>query len=169
MTDVTDTFHLTVQHSRPGFAVATVAGEVDMHTALTLHSQALEIVERGHPRLVLDLAQVGFCDSAGLSALIRIWHAAQAAGGSLGLAAVPDRLMRMLSMTGVDSLLAVHATAAEAVAAMSAGRSTGADVHGSVTSSSTGGGHREPSEGGPVACDNAQGQQAPHAQNAVQG
>lgn len=127
MTDVTDTLHLTVQHPRPGLAVATVVGEVDMHTALTLHSEALEIIQRGHPRLVLDLAQVGFCDSAGLSALIRLWHAAQAAGGLLSLAAVPDRLMRMLSMTGVDALLPVHATAAEAVAAMSAGQSTGAE------------------------------------------
>ncbi|MEU3528345.1 STAS domain-containing protein [Streptomyces sp. NPDC038707] len=169
MTDVTDTFHLTVQHPRPGLAVATVVGEVDMHTALTLHSEALEIIQRGHPRLALDLAQVGFCDSAGLSALIRIWHAAQAAGGLLGLAAVPDRLLRMLSMTGVDSLLPVHATAAEAVAAMSAGQSTCADVHGSVTSSSTGGGHRDLTEGEPAAIDNAQRQEASRAGNVVQG
>lgn len=49
---------------------------------------------------------------------IGIWHAAQAAGGSLSLACVPDRLMRMLTLTGVDSLLPVHATAADAVAAV---------------------------------------------------
>ncbi|CAL9278842.1 STAS domain-containing protein [Streptomyces sp. SudanB182_2057] len=169
MTDVTDTFHLTVQHPRPGLAVATVVGEVDMHTALTLHSEAREIIQRGHPRLVLDLAQVGFCDSAGLSALIRIWHAAQAAGGLLSIAAVPDRLTRMLSMTGVDALLPVHATAAEAVADMSAGQSTGADMHGSVTSSSTGGEYRELTEGEPAALDNGQRQEASQAGNVVKG
>ncbi|MEU6911499.1 STAS domain-containing protein [Streptomyces coeruleorubidus] len=113
MTDVTRTLHLTVQHPHPGLAVATVVGDVDVHTAPTLRSGALEIIQQGHPRLVLDLAQVGFCDSAGLSAIIGIWHAAQEAGGSLSLATVPDRLMRMLSMTGVDSLLPVHATAAD--------------------------------------------------------
>ncbi|MFI6038111.1 STAS domain-containing protein [Streptomyces sp. NPDC051315] len=110
---MTDTLHLTVQHPRPGLAIATIVGDVDMQTAPALRSGALEIIQLGHPCLVLDLAQVGFCDSAGLSAIIGIWHAAQEAGGSLSLAAVPDRLMRMLSMTGVDSFLPVHATAAD--------------------------------------------------------
>jgi anti-sigma B factor antagonist len=118
MTDVTHPLHLTVQHPHPGLALATIVGDVDVHTAPTLRSGALEIIQQGHPRLVLDLAPVGFCDSAGLSAIIGIWHAAQEAGGSLCLAAVPDRLMRMLSMTGVDSLLPVHATTADAVAAL---------------------------------------------------
>jgi anti-sigma B factor antagonist len=95
MTDVTHTLHLPVQHPHPGLALATVVGDVDVHTAPTLRSGALEIIQQGHPRLVLDLAPVGFC-----------------------LAAVPDRLMRMLSMTGVDSLLPVHATTADAVAAL---------------------------------------------------
>ncbi|MFJ9153449.1 STAS domain-containing protein [Streptomyces sp. NPDC102270] len=111
---MTHTLHLTVQHPHPGLAIATIGGDVDMQTAPTLRSGALEIIQQGHPRLVLDLAQVGFCDSSGLSAIIGIWHAAQEAGGSLSLAAVPDRLMRMLSMTGVDSLLPVHATTVEA-------------------------------------------------------
>lgn len=110
---MTHTLHLTVHHPRPGLAIATVVGDVDVQTAPTLSSGALEIIQQGHPRLALDLAQVGFCDSAGLSAIIGIWHAAQTAGGSLSLAAVPDRLMRMLSMTGVDSLLPVHATTAD--------------------------------------------------------
>ncbi|MFJ6000453.1 STAS domain-containing protein [Streptomyces sp. NPDC092370] len=115
---MTHTLHLTVQHPHPGIAIATIVGDVDVHTAPTLRSGALEIIQQGHPRLVLDLAPVGFCDSAGLSAIIGIWHAAQEAGGSLSLAAVPNRLMRMLSMTGVDSLLPVHATTADAVAAL---------------------------------------------------
>jgi anti-sigma B factor antagonist len=118
MTDVTHTLHLTVQHPHPGLAIATIVGDVDTRTAPALRTGALEIISHGHPRLVLDLAQVGFCDSAGLSAIIGIWHAAQEAGGSLSLAAVPDRLMRMLSMTGVDSFLPVHATTADAVAAL---------------------------------------------------
>jgi anti-sigma B factor antagonist len=118
MNDVTHTLHLTVQHPRPGLAIATIVGDVDTRTAPALRTGALEIIQRGHPRLVLDLEQVGFCDSAGLSAIIGIWHAAQEAGGSLSLAAAPDRLMRMLSMTGVDSFLPVHATTADAVAAL---------------------------------------------------
>ncbi|MGW2954421.1 STAS domain-containing protein [Streptomyces eurythermus] len=144
MTDVTDTLQLTVQRPRPGVAIATVAGEVDTRTADTLRREASGILERGCPRLVLDLSQVGFCDSAGLSALIGLWHAAQAVGGALGLVNVPDRLMRMLVLTGVDAVLPVHATAAEAVTAMTAGQSTSAGEHGSVTHPAAGGGSGEP-------------------------
>jgi anti-sigma B factor antagonist len=118
MTDVTPMLRLTVQHPRPNLAIATIVGDVDLHTAPTLRSGALEIIQQGHPHLALDLTRVGFCDSAGLSAIIGIWHAAQEAGGSLSLAAVPDRLMRMLTLTGIDSLIPVHATAADAAAAM---------------------------------------------------
>jgi anti-sigma B factor antagonist len=97
-----------------------------MHTANTLRHEASEIIQHGCPHLVLDLSQVGFCDSAGLSALIGLWHAAQAVGGALRLANVPDRLMRMLVLTGVDTILPVHATAAEAVATMTPDEPTSA-------------------------------------------
>lgn len=137
MTDVTDTLQLTVQHPRPGLAIATVAGDVDMHTADTLRREASEIIEQGCPHLVLDLSQVAFCDSAGLSALIGLWHAAQAVGGALRLADVPDRLMRMLVLTGVDAVLPVHATAAEAVTTMTGSPSTSTGEHGSITGVST--------------------------------
>ncbi|AZM58077.1 anti-sigma factor antagonist [Streptomyces sp. WAC 01529] len=89
-----------------------------MHGAPVLRAQALEAIQQGPPHVVLDLTRVGFCDSSGLSALIGIWHAARAAGGSLSLAGAPDRLIRMLALTGVDSLLTVHATADDAVTAM---------------------------------------------------
>jgi anti-sigma B factor antagonist len=155
MTDVTDTLQLTVQHPRPGLAIATVLGDVGTRTADTLRREASEVLERGCPHLVLDLSQVGFCDSAGLSALIGLWHTAQAVGGALGLASVPDRLMRMLVLTGVDAVLPVHATAAEAVTTMTAGLSTSADEHNSITRASAGGGSGEPTGVQRTACDSA--------------
>ncbi|MFF5435198.1 STAS domain-containing protein [Streptomyces griseofuscus] len=137
---MTDTLHLTVQHPRPGLAIAVVAGEVDLHTADTLRHEASEIIQQGCPHLILDLSQVGFCDSAGLSALIGLWHATQAVGGALRLANVPDRLMRMLTLTGVDTILPIHATSAEALTAMtdSPSTSTGDQAQSSVTPPATG-------------------------------
>jgi len=109
---------LTVEEIHGPLAVAAVGGEIDFHTAPILRSRALDLIEQGHMRLVLDLSGVGFCDSAGLNALINIWHAAQAAGGAMALAAVPPRLDRMLKLTGLDTVLVIHATAADAIAAV---------------------------------------------------
>ncbi|MEU2777034.1 STAS domain-containing protein [Streptomyces sp. NPDC007162] len=155
MTDVTDTLQLTVQQPRPGLAIATVAGDVDMRTAETLRRDASMIIEQGSPHLVLDLSQVGFCDSAGLSALIGLWHVAQAVGGAIRLAAVPDRLMRMLVLTGVDTILPVHVTTSEAVTIMIADNSTSAVPQGSVDRVATAGGAGAPAEGEHTACDGA--------------
>jgi anti-sigma B factor antagonist len=113
---VTD-IELTLTATPGPAAVATVTGEIDLHTAASLRTRALELIAQGHRVLILDLSEVGFCDSAGLGSLIGIWHGAQGAGGSLALAAVPDRLMRMLALTGVDSLLPHYPTTAEALTA----------------------------------------------------
>ncbi|MEU5182312.1 STAS domain-containing protein [Streptomyces longwoodensis] len=140
---MTDTLELTVQHPRPGLAIAMVAGDVDLHTADTLRRDASTLIEGGCPQLVLDLSRVGFFDSAGLSALIGLWHAAQAQGGALGLAEVPDRLMRMLTLTGLDTILTVHATTAEALTAMADSPATSTGPHDSISRASSGDGTGE--------------------------
>ncbi|KOV93053.1 STAS domain-containing protein [Streptomyces sp. NRRL B-3648] len=116
MTQVTEAFDMTVQHTGDSSAVLAVAGDVDLHTAPTLRDRALAVVEEGAAHVVLDMAQVGFVDSTGLSALITLMQAAHGAGGSLRLAEVPDRLSRMISITGISQLMPVHATVADALA-----------------------------------------------------
>ncbi|MFI5688015.1 STAS domain-containing protein [Streptomyces sp. NPDC051636] len=114
---MSDDLRLTVRHPRPGLAVAAVTGALDLHAAPILRAHVLDLIRQGRPHLILDLDQVGFCDSTGLSVIIGVWHAAQEAGGSLALAHVPDRMMRMLTLTGVDTLLPLHPTTADAVSA----------------------------------------------------
>lgn len=117
MTDVSDPLDMTVHRLSDRSAVLAVTGDVDLHTSLTLRAHALALVGEGVRHLVLDLARVDFVDSTGLSTFITLLHATQRRDGSLHLAAVPDRLMRMVTMTGISQLLPVHATVEEAVAA----------------------------------------------------
>lgn len=108
--------HITVHHAPGALAVLTAAGEIDFTTAPQLRERGMSEL-RHHAHLVIDMAGVGFCDSAGLSALIGLWHGAQGGGGSLMLAAIPDRLGRLMRMTGVGDLIPAHADATDAVAA----------------------------------------------------
>ncbi|MFE8978727.1 STAS domain-containing protein [Streptomyces cyaneofuscatus] len=80
-------------------------------------AQALALIEQGHRHLILDLAAVTFCDSSGFNALVGIFRCAQAAEGTLVLAAVPDRLARLLDLTGLNALLPARPTAAHALVA----------------------------------------------------
>ena len=50
-------------------AIAAVAGEIDIFTAARLREHLSELAASSH-RMVIDLDQVTFIDSAGLSALV---------------------------------------------------------------------------------------------------
>ncbi|MFC9283054.1 STAS domain-containing protein [Streptomyces collinus] len=115
MTDVSDPLDLTVHHLGPGTAVVTVTGDLDLHTAPTLHARALTVIAREVPHLVMDLDHVDHVDSTGLSTLITLAHATREAGGSLRLARIPGRLSRMVTLTGISHLLPVHDSVTDAL------------------------------------------------------
>ncbi|MEU7062857.1 STAS domain-containing protein [Streptomyces sp. NPDC053429] len=117
-------FLLTTQHTDGDLALARVAGELDVATAPQLRAQALALIEQGHRHLILDLAAVTFCDSSGFNALVGILRCAKTADGTLVLAAVPDRLERLLDLTGLSALLPAHPTAAHALVAHTPSQNT---------------------------------------------
>ncbi|MFG2262033.1 STAS domain-containing protein [Streptomyces sp. NPDC048720] len=125
MTEMTETLDVTVQYPVDRTAVVSVSGDVDLHTSATLRAHALAVVAEGVPHIVLDLAHVDFVDSTGLSTFIGLLHTTQQAGGSLRLADVPDRLTRMVTMTGISELMPIHTTVADALAGRTAGRAPG--------------------------------------------
>ncbi|WP_299529805.1 STAS domain-containing protein [uncultured Streptomyces sp.] len=110
--------HLAPTHLTGPLAVLAVGGEIDLETAPALRDEALVLIREGHTQLVLDLGEVFFCDSSGLNALIGILRCAKAAGGSLTLAAVPDRVTRMLAVTGVAAVIASYPDADAAMTAL---------------------------------------------------
>ncbi|MGK5450506.1 STAS domain-containing protein [Streptomyces radiopugnans] len=102
---MTDDLALTTTHTDGNLAALRVGGEIDIQTAPALRKEALDVIAQGHPHLILDLTGVTFCDSSGFNALIGIMRCAVAANGSLTLAAVPDRLSRMLDLTGLSTVM----------------------------------------------------------------
>ncbi|MFC8936836.1 STAS domain-containing protein [Streptomyces griseoincarnatus] len=115
MSEALDT---TVRYTDKHTAVIVVTGDVDLHTAPVLRAEALTAVTRGARHLVLDMAEVDFVDSTGLTTLIVLLHATEKAGGSVRVARVPERLERMVTMTGIAELLPMHDTVADALAAL---------------------------------------------------
>ncbi|MGW5852513.1 STAS domain-containing protein [Streptomyces sp. NPDC055254] len=117
-------FRLTAQHTDGDLALAHIAGDLDIDTAPHLRTQALALIEQGHRHLILDLQDLTFCDSSGFNALVGILRCAKTADGTLVLAAVPDRLERMLDLTGLSALLPAHPTAAHALTAHTPSQNT---------------------------------------------
>jgi anti-anti-sigma factor len=55
-----------------GTATVTVCGDIDAATADALYQRLAGVIDGGPRRLVIDLAGVGFIDSAGLRAFVRL-------------------------------------------------------------------------------------------------
>lgn len=121
---MTDALHIDTPQVDGTTAVMALSGEFDIATAPAVRSHALALIAQGHPDLIADLNDVTFCDSSGLGALVGIWRCAKEANGSLALAAIPDRLSRLLALTGMDAFLPVHPNADAALATRSGNRPT---------------------------------------------
>ncbi len=81
-----------------------------------LATTASTLIGRGETRLVIDLASVGYVDSATIGCLMDLYRQATSAGGTLKLAGVQKRVATMLTMTGAHNFLEVHADRASALA-----------------------------------------------------
>ncbi|WP_327387593.1 STAS domain-containing protein [Streptomyces sp. NBC_01207] len=97
-----------------GAVVLTLAGELDHDTAQPLRD-ALDGALAPGRRLLVDMADLGFCDSTGLNVLLNTRLAAQEAGAGLELAGLHGPVARMFRITGADGVFPVHADVTEAL------------------------------------------------------
>ncbi|MGI8755029.1 MAG: STAS domain-containing protein [Acidimicrobiales bacterium] len=91
-------------------------GELDAYTVASFRDALGELA--GRPRVVIDLSEVPFMDSAGLGALIGGIRRARENGGDVAVACSRPTLTRLLHTTGFDRIVPVTETLASAVAAL---------------------------------------------------
>ncbi|MFC4591477.1 STAS domain-containing protein [Sphaerisporangium corydalis] len=104
-----------------GCTVLTLVGEMDFHGTPAFYAQIDGLwTPGGAPRLILELAELIFCDSAGLGALVYVFNQVTSAGGRLILVAVPDHLRRRLRISGLDNHFEFGESVEQAVLALGA-------------------------------------------------
>ncbi|WP_405713729.1 STAS domain-containing protein [Streptomyces xanthophaeus] len=97
-----------------GAVVLELAGELDHDTAQPLRD-ALDAAVTPGGRLLVDLTDLGFCDSTGLNVLLHSRLTAQEAGAGLELVGLRGPVARMFRITGADGVFPVHADMAGAL------------------------------------------------------
>lgn len=96
------------------YVVCRPAGELDAYTVGQFREALSELATR--PRLVIDLSEVPFMDSAGLGALIGGIRRVREAEGKVSVACSRPALTRLLHTTGFDRIVPVTESLEEAVA-----------------------------------------------------
>jgi anti-sigma B factor antagonist len=98
--------------------VLAAAGEIDSDSRVLLSDAAEAALRDGENRLVIDLAEVSFCDSGGLSLFVDLHRLTLSRGGSLRLACVQPAVMSVVYATNLDRLLMLDPTVEDAVKAL---------------------------------------------------
>lgn len=96
--------------AQPGQVLLVLHGELDLGTEVQLRNVAMAQLAAQHPAtLRLDLADITFLDSSGISALLDLREQASNRGTDLEIVAVSHRAARVLTIVGLAEHLGIAA------------------------------------------------------------
>jgi anti-sigma B factor antagonist len=100
-----------------GVAVVTISGRLAMGGETErLDATVKGLLQKDQKHFVLDITALDYADSSGIGMLVSCLSNVKKAGGELKLAGANPRLRRIFAMTGVDTMMPMFATLADATA-----------------------------------------------------
>ena len=103
-----------------GLHILQLSGEIDLHQSPVLRSLLSEHAAAERPALLLDFTAVEYIDSSGLATLVEYVQKSSRFGGKLALGGVSERVRTVFDLVRLDEIFPVHASLAEARAALGA-------------------------------------------------
>lgn len=103
-----------------GATVLTLTGRVTLgDESNQLRSKIKELLAQGKNRMVLDLGDTSYIDSAGLGTLVAAYTSARNGGGEIKLANVTKKFDELLNITKLVTIFDVYDSVADAVKSFS--------------------------------------------------
>jgi anti-anti-sigma factor len=110
---------MDIQMPAPGVAVARFMGPITLGSSLhAADAQLQKAIREGAAKVVLDMTEVPYMDSAGLGVLVQASGMAKQQGGDLRLCGVSERVAELIKMTRTESLLPMDADVEASLAAL---------------------------------------------------
>jgi anti-sigma B factor antagonist len=107
--------NIEVERQTSGYVVVTPGGRVDVDSAPDLKDILRRVAEDGPLLVVVDLAEVDFIDSSGLSALVSGLKALRQHGGSISLSKPHPQALTALRLTMLDRVFPIYPSVSEAL------------------------------------------------------
>src|ERR1700748_811715 len=93
------------QQDRPN--VLPLTGEIDLHVSPVVTASLTAMIEKKPERMVIDLSDVTYIDSAGLAALIQAMQKVEAYGGKFLLAGLQETVRSIFEISRLDQVFQV--------------------------------------------------------------
>jgi anti-sigma B factor antagonist len=100
-----------------GSNVLPLKGEIDLHVSPSVTASLNEMIEKKPERVVVDLSEVTYIDSAGLAALIGAMQRVEGYGGKFMLASLQETVRSIFEISRLDQVFQIFPDANAALAA----------------------------------------------------
>ena len=95
----------TPRRDRPD--VLPLKGEIDLHVSPSVTASLNAVIEKKPRRLVVDLSEVTYIDSAGLAALIEAMQKVEGYGGKFLLAGLQETVRSIFEISRLDQVFQI--------------------------------------------------------------
>jgi anti-sigma B factor antagonist len=95
--------------------VLVPAGEIDLQRSPGLYREFMKVCKTRPRRLVIDLREVGYMDSSGVSTLVEVLRSVKGYGGTLVLLSPTARVRSMFEIAKLDRFFTIADTEEEAL------------------------------------------------------
>jgi anti-sigma B factor antagonist len=89
--------------------------KLDTHIAPNLKSELVLVSGNGEKNIILDLANVRYCDSSGLSAILVANRLCKNANGTFVLTGLNEAVERLITISQLDTVLNITSTVDEGI------------------------------------------------------
>ncbi len=98
------------------YTLVTIDSEkLDSQVAPALKTDLVVLKSEGTRNIIIDLSNTRYCDSSGLSAILIANRLCKEANGSFVLCGIQEAVMKLISISQLDSILNITPTAGEAI------------------------------------------------------
>lgn len=104
-----------VESEKGDVIILRVKGKLDSVLSPILEKKALELINSGHEKLVLDLGEISYVNSAGLRTLLSIKKQMKAVPGKLMLSSCRTEVLEVMKICGFDHVLDITPNEEEAL------------------------------------------------------
>src|SRR5881398_3342001 len=87
--------------------VLALKGEIDLHVSPSITASLNELIDKKPERLVVDLSDVTYIDSAGLAALIQAMQKVEGYGGKFVLSGLQETVRSIFEISRLDQVFQI--------------------------------------------------------------
>ena len=102
----------------PELAIVSVSGELDLYTAPRVRTGIHEAGAVGADKVIVDLSETSFIDSAALGVLVQETKRLEGRGKSLVLVTSDPRTTRVVELSGLNRVLRTYPTLQDAISGL---------------------------------------------------